>query len=376
MATKVNIIGGLFQDCEGNPLVNGYLLLRLSQDGTVNDSQICAGVQIKITLDGSGSIVSGQNVWGNDQLLPVNSYYIVTGYNANGQLSWGPNNQQIVGSGGTFDVGTWIPNSVISWIPPVQSVNLEVNGVPISSQMLLDFVDSASVSFTNPSGGVVTATAGGSSEFEVNGTPLTSQTVVNFQNSGSVAFSNPSAGIVTATALVAAGTSVFPIADVAWGNPASTFDAWPWTVATRIPGTSLTSFPSTWKISIEMLDNGGENLGAIQNCCVKRTLRDSTSVVDSTPITWGGTASPTLGIGVSKSDAITLALDANHDYYFMWYSPFVSGNDMLYQPFNTYLAEGGRYGPTDSIDYTGDTVLNAGLTAPIFGSVIKTWEAA
>lgn len=165
---KVELTGGAFQDSEGNALANGYLIMKLSQDSAVNTSQICSGIEIKIDLDANGNVAvypahPVQSVWGNDQLAPINSFYRVTGYKANGQPSWGPNNQQVTGDGGTFDVGTWVPNLVISWTPALQTPLVEVNGVPLTSQQAVDFEDSATVTFSNPSAGIITATAGGGS---------------------------------------------------------------------------------------------------------------------------------------------------------------------------------------------------------------------
>jgi hypothetical protein len=116
MSSPCTITGGAFQDSEGNVLALGYLTFRLSQDASVNDSNICSGVEIRIALDSSGNVVGGSSIWGNDVLSPVNTFYRVTGYTAKGQPAWGPNNQQIVGS--SFDLGSWIPNQVISWTPP------------------------------------------------------------------------------------------------------------------------------------------------------------------------------------------------------------------------------------------------------------------
>jgi hypothetical protein len=169
MASKVQLTGGLFQDSEGNVLAGGYLTFKLSQDCVVNTSQVCAGIKVTVTLDGYGSIVGGQYIWGNDQMSPVNSYYIVTGYNSNGQIAWGPNNQQVTGSGGTFDVGTWVPNQVISWVPSVQGLALEVNGAANSSQSLLNLVNSPSVTFTDNGAGAVTAAASGGASFATTG---------------------------------------------------------------------------------------------------------------------------------------------------------------------------------------------------------------
>ena len=158
---KVQLTGGNFQDSEGNLLVNGYLTLRLSQDEMVNDSQISSGIIVTVDLDASGNVVTSptQSVWGNDQMMPVNSFYIVTGYTAKGQIAWGPNNQQVTGNGGTFDVGTWVPNMVINWTPNLQSPMILVNGVPLSSQAEVDFINSPSVTFTDEGSGEIEATA-------------------------------------------------------------------------------------------------------------------------------------------------------------------------------------------------------------------------
>ena len=117
--SPVQLVGGSFQDPEGNLLANGYLTFVLSQDESVNDSQICAGVEVKILLNANGSVITSpaQYLWGNDQMLPINSYYTVKGYTLEGQIAFGSNNQQVIGNGGTFDLGSWVPNQVVSWVP-------------------------------------------------------------------------------------------------------------------------------------------------------------------------------------------------------------------------------------------------------------------
>src|ERR1700675_542026 len=165
MSTKVQLIGGNFQDSEGNLLVNGYLKFKLNQDEVVNGStQVCSGVEITIQLDSNGNVASStstppaanQYIWGNDQLTPVNSFYRVTGYKANGQPAWGPNNQQVIGNGGTFDVGTWIPNTVFSWTPPPQPLVLQTNEVNNGSQAILDLHAGAGITLTDNGSGRVT----------------------------------------------------------------------------------------------------------------------------------------------------------------------------------------------------------------------------
>ena len=129
-ATKVQLTGGAFQDSEGNKLALGYLEMYLSADENITGvGNIVSGRAIKILLDVNGDVQTSpaQSIWGNDQMLPTNSYYRVTGYTAAGQPAWGPNNQQVNGDGGTFDVGTWVPNQVISWTPSVQSYGMWKN---------------------------------------------------------------------------------------------------------------------------------------------------------------------------------------------------------------------------------------------------------
>ena len=175
-ATKVQLIGGNFQDNEGNVLVNGYLRLRLSSDEVITGvGQIAAGIVTQINLNSSGSVDTStpQLVWGNDQMTPANSFYIVTGYKANGQLAWGPNNEQVIGSGGTFDTGTWIPNVVISWTYPaafgptgptgaagsgLTLPTFKTNSVNNADQTVFNVEDTPTVAWSNPSGGVVKAT--------------------------------------------------------------------------------------------------------------------------------------------------------------------------------------------------------------------------
>lgn len=156
-ATKVQLTGGQFQDAEGNVLALGYLKMRLNQDESVASvGQVCSGIEIRIELDASGAVVAGQFVWANADMTPANSYYRVTGFTNQGQLAWGPNNQQVP-SGATFDVGTWIPNQVISWVPSVQSVEIRVNGVLAADQARLNFTDNADITWSIDGSGNIQA---------------------------------------------------------------------------------------------------------------------------------------------------------------------------------------------------------------------------
>lgn len=151
MPSKVQLIGGLFQDANGNALANGYLKLKLSQDGSIATvGSICSGIEITVQLNSAGSVDTSapQYIWGNDQILPVNGFYRVTGYTPQGQPAWGPNNQQVIGSGGTFDVGTWIPNQVFSWTPPLTTPLLKVNGTLLTPQTALNLKAGTGITLT------------------------------------------------------------------------------------------------------------------------------------------------------------------------------------------------------------------------------------
>ncbi len=115
------------------------------------------------------------------------------------------------------------PNSSIS--PIVNPLTIQTNEVGNTSQALLDFKDTASVLFTNPSGGIESATVPDGSnsskgilkcdgtttdctggtivanpglEVQTNEVNNTSQTLLDFQNSSTVTFRNVSGGIETA----------------------------------------------------------------------------------------------------------------------------------------------------------------------------------
>lgn len=200
-ATKVQLIGGAFQDSEGNVLANGYLMMKLNQDELVAGvGQICSGIEIRINLTALGSVSTSpaQLVWGNDQMSPVNAYYRVSGFDSRGQLAWGPNNQQVIGSGGTFDVGTWVPNQVISWVPPLQPLLLETDGVQNGDQSLLNLVSGTGITLTDDGLGSVTIDSNGAGvTFQTNGTPNGDQTLLNLKNGSNVTITDDGLGGVT-----------------------------------------------------------------------------------------------------------------------------------------------------------------------------------
>jgi hypothetical protein len=79
-----------FQTPDGNPVVNGYVLIRLSDDGMASGDQIQSNFT-KLLLDSSGNLIGTPLFWPNASITPAGSYYIIQVYEANGQLVSGPN---------------------------------------------------------------------------------------------------------------------------------------------------------------------------------------------------------------------------------------------------------------------------------------------
>lgn len=210
-ASLTQLTGGSFQDANGNVLAFGYLTLKLSQDGNVSGvGNICSGVAITIQLDANGNVgsstsptpVANQYVWANSNIAPINTYYKVTGFTQQGERAFGLNNQQVA-AGATFNVGTWVPNSVISWFPEVSQtpdITLEVNGVLASSQTVQNLTNGSGITITDEGGGDIEISSTATNPvFEVGGTPLSSDTTINFESGTGIVVSNPSAGNVLIT---------------------------------------------------------------------------------------------------------------------------------------------------------------------------------
>lgn len=112
MAIPVQLIGGSFQDITGNLLDSGYLIMELSSDVIVNTfTAVGSQFSVKILLDSSGNVSTSsvQSVWPNDALTPDNTAYIVSVYEATGQLVWGPFAVRVLSSPSPFNIGVWIP---------------------------------------------------------------------------------------------------------------------------------------------------------------------------------------------------------------------------------------------------------------------------
>lgn len=365
------LVGGSFQDSLGNLLSGGYLTLFLSNDEVVGDAQICAGVEITVPLDAFGNVVSspGVFVYATDVMTPINAYYRVTGYTAEGQTAWGINNQQIPSGGiggGTFDVSQWIPNQVISWFPPTSGVSVTA-GVGLSASpssitgtgtiSLAPLSPSPAGSYTlsditvNAEGQITAASNGSTGSSPVPSGSNVADVPWNFQNRGSL------------TAVPVAGYSY---CQVQFAN-------------------SIQFFPAKWTVSVYVTTALS---AAIREMCVIRTLKDSLTTVDVTPITFGGSNTPLFNsTGTKTSDQISLQIDAAHDYYFGFTGNVFGGSGALAsnsgsnsEPlFTSYAGNTNNGGNPLSVAWASSIGAGSGWGAAFlgFGAYFLTgWNAA
>jgi hypothetical protein len=143
------------------------------------------------------------------------------------------------------------------------------------------------------------------------------------------------------------------------------------TLYLKMTGRSLYCLPASWKVRIQR--GAGSHFSAIT---ILRTLADSLAVIDSTAVTFGGSATPTMSAGLNTSDAINLQLDANHDYYIMGFN---DSGDSSY--FGISPAFGDSYSSAEGLiggyigggDYTASNPIGSGGSfSPGFGC---PWDA-
>lgn len=160
---------------------------------------------------------------------------------------------------------------------------------------------------------------------ETNGIKNPSQNTLNINAGANVTVSSDNVGNVTIAATtsggIPAGSNIgtFPSSREFTGNGSLTAGN---TINWWVPAESVVNQGSKFKVTLAPQGFGHAAASLdIQNIVMKRTLRGSLSVVDTTPITFGGLSTLTI-TGETTSDAITLTIDALHDYYLMI---FISG---------------------------------------------------
>lgn len=94
-----SLTGGAFQTPAGSPVSNGNISFTLSSPAVVNNTgQVVQNQTITYSLDSTGNIAANSNLWGNDQLVPLGTFYIVSVADTHGSPVRGPENWVIAGT--------------------------------------------------------------------------------------------------------------------------------------------------------------------------------------------------------------------------------------------------------------------------------------
>jgi hypothetical protein len=144
-------------------------------------------------------------------------------------------------------------------------------------------------------------------------------TNVLWQKDGS---GNVSAYVPAAGPQSGANVGPFPafvgVSAAGWGNYSFFY---------KLSGRQLLALPSSWKIVIHAADSGGTtDLTGIK---VLKTALDDLTVLSSTAVTFGSSATPSLPAGANTSDAISLTLDSTHDYWLVAHISNTSANTSI-----------------------------------------------
>lgn len=86
MATRTAFPITEFFNLDGTPLASGYLAISINTDvNTPDPGQIGAQAVSHVELDAEGTITGSPTFWGNANLLPAGSVYLLSSYTAEGQ---------------------------------------------------------------------------------------------------------------------------------------------------------------------------------------------------------------------------------------------------------------------------------------------------
>ena len=208
-------------------------------------------------------------------------------------------------------------------------------------------------------GGTSAATLAGLADVAIT-SPTTGQELVYNSGSGKWENQTVTSGIPTGTPVMSMGYQ----GSIALGALGTGQSLWH-----KIPGRALHCLPTSWKVRIQR--GSGSHFSAI---VILRTAIDSQTVIDSTPVLFGGSATPTMSAGYNLSDAISLALDSLHDY---WIVGFNDSGDSSFWGFKPAVQDGtgtiGIVGGYQTGDQTGVGTIPIGSISTGFGD---PWDAA
>ncbi len=205
---QATTVSGSLRDAAGTPIASGRIILRLSQEGTVSDPALLVMQPPVSCAISSGSIAGGCVVRGNDTISPAGTFYRVRIVSATGQELL-PERRYVI-TGTTFDLGSATP--LASDVIAAQAYQVvQDEGSPLIGQRILNFVGSGVTASNDAANGRTTVTisgGGGSTTHQIDGVGLAAQDPVNFQDTATIDFANPSAGNIQAAVKDASITAV------------------------------------------------------------------------------------------------------------------------------------------------------------------------
>ncbi len=200
VVAQATTVSGSVRDAAGAPIASGKLILRLSQEGTVSDpALLLIQPPVSCTIT-NGDIAGGCVVRGNDTISPAGTFYRVRIVSATGQELL-PERRYLI-SGTTFDLGT--ATALVSDIIAAQAYQVvQDEGTNLTQRQKLNLTGTGVTCTDNSSQArtdcTVSGGGGSGSTHQIDGVALTAQDPINFQDTPTIDFTNPSAGNIQAT---------------------------------------------------------------------------------------------------------------------------------------------------------------------------------
>jgi hypothetical protein len=175
------------------------VFFRLSQDATATGTSQVTSALISFTLDNTGSIPGSSSIWGNDELLPSGTFYIVSVLAAGGGLVWGSENIAVIGAS-PVNINQAIPSSSGGTITTPGMVLLN----PVGDQVITS--GNLTVNNNLTVGGILTAGTFSPAALAVAGT-LTAKTIGTATNCLSAASPAVCGSAAAGSVLIPTGTT-------------------------------------------------------------------------------------------------------------------------------------------------------------------------